>query len=311
MEQNYICTIPKDAIGPTLIELAKEYDKLIVLSSDVSVSCNIEGFHEQYPNRFFEMGIAEQSTVSAAGGFAEEGFIPVYVALAIFSNGMTWAQTRQICNAGLNVKVIGTHAGVDDGQDGSGHHATEDMAISRTLPGLTVLAPSDENEVKSAMKAMLEYQGPVYMRIAREQQPLIHRAGCEFIIGKAEYLKDEGDEFAIVFEGTALKQALSGWDKLLRAGKYGKLISIRTIKPLDLECIYKIADEVKTIITVENHSIVGGLYSAVCECLAGRKYNAIVRAVGFHDEFTMSGTSEEIKEMYHLTGQEIYEMVAR
>lgn len=309
MESSYLYTIPKDAIGPTLLEVASENDKIVVLSSDVSVSCNIEMFHEKYPTRFFEMGIAEQSTMSVSGGLAEEGFVPVYVALAIFSNGMTWAQTRQICNSNLNVKIIGTHAGVDDGQDGSGHHATEDMAISRVLPRMTVLSPSDENDVKAAMKAMLAYQGPVYMRVAREEQPIFHTKDCKFIIGKAEYLRDEGDDFAIIFEGTSLKEAWSGWQKLNEVGKLGKLISIRTIKPIDRECINEVADKVSTIITVENHSIVGGLYSAVCECLSGRKHKAVVKPVGFYDEFTMSGPSAEIKRRYHVSGQKIYDLL--
>lgn len=307
MDQNYNYTIPKDAIGPTLIEMAEENKKIVVLSSDVSVSCNIEMFHERYPDRFFEMGIAEQSTMSVSGGMAAEGFIPVYVALAIFSNGMTWAQTRQNCNADLNVKIIGTHAGVDDGQDGTGHHATEDMAIARVLPRMTVLTPSDEHEVAAAIKAMIAHQGPVYMRVAREPQPLIHDRQCEFTIGKAEYLEDEGDEFAIVFEGSVLKQALEGWEKLKQNGKQGKLISVRTIKPLDCECINRIADQVETIVTVENHSVVGGLYGAVCECLAGKRHKAIIKAVGFQDEFTESGASEDIKEKYQISGQKIYE----
>lgn len=309
MMQKYDYAIPKDAIGSTLVEVAEENDKVVVMSSDVSVSCNIEMFHKQYPDRFFEMGIAEQSTVSVAGGLAEEGFLPVYVALAIFSNGMTWAQTRQLCNAGLNVKIIGTHAGVDDGQDGTGHHATEDMAISRVIPKMTVLTPSDANEVRAAIKAMIGYKGPVYMRVAREQQPIIHEKECRFEIGKAEYIKDEGNDFAIVFEGTALEQALFGWEKLRNEGKYGKLISIRTIKPIDGARICQIADQVKIIITVENHSVMGGLYSAVCECLAGNKYRAVVKSVGFSDEFTESGAPRDIKEKYGVSAQRILEFV--
>lgn len=309
MGKNYEYTIPKDAIGPTLIELAEDNNKIVVMSSDVSVSCNIEMFHERYPDRFFEMGIAEQSTMSVSGGLAAEGFIPVYVALAIFSNGMTWAQTRQICNADLNVKIIGTHAGVDDGQDGTGHHATEDMAISRVLPRMTVLAPSDENEVRAAIKAMIEHQGPVYMRVAREPQPLIHDKQCSFIIGKAEIIRDNGDDYAIVFEGSVLKQALIGWEELERNGKHGKLISIRTIKPLDKECINMIAKQVETIVVVENHSVIGGLYSAICECLAGKKCKAVIKAVGFRDEFTESGTPGDIKEKFQISGKRICEIV--
>jgi transketolase len=277
----------------------------VVLSSDVSVSCNVEKFHAVFPNRFFEMGIAEQSTMSVAGGFATEGFIPVYVALAIFSCGMTFPQLRQVCNANLNVKVIGTHAGVDDGQDGSGHHATEDIAVTRAIPQLAVLTPSDDNEVAAAIRAMVEYDGPVYMRVAREQQPIIHIQNCSFEIGKAEVIENLGNDFAIVYEGTSLKQAIEGFELLTKKGFCGKLVSLRTIKPLDVQYIRQLANEVELIITVENHSIIGGVYGAVSECLSGMKHKAVVKAVGFHDEFTESGSSVDIKKKYGLTAEAI------
>ncbi len=309
MKQNYSYSVPKDVIGHRLIELAKDNHKIVVLSSDVSVSTNVEMFHKEFPERFFELGIAEQSTMSVAGGFASEGFIPVYVALAIFSNGMTWAQTRQVCNANLNVKIIGTHAGVDDGQDGSGHHATEDIAISRVLPGMTVLSPSDEYEVAAAIDAMIQYDGPVYMRVARDEQPVIHSKICTFTIGKAEVLEDMGNEFAIVFEGTALRQALEGFEYACSMGKKGKLVSVRSIKPIDKECILYLADSVNTIVVVENHSVLGGLYSTICECLAGQKNRAVIKSVGFHDEFAESGSPKDIKEKYGLNIEQIAKML--
>ena len=309
MFSQYEYSIPKEAIGNTLIELAEHNDKICVLSSDVSKSVNVWEFSEAHPDRFFEMGIAEQSTVSAAGGMAAEGFIPVYVALAIFSNGMTFPQTRQVCNNNLNVKIIGTHAGVDDGADGPGHHSTEDLAISRVIPRLTVLCPSDENEVAAAIRAMVAMEGPCYMRVAREVQPIIHAKDCKFEIGKAETLYDEGDEFAIVFEGSALEQALEGWEAAKAAGKHGKLVSIRSIKPLDEECVRSLADSVDTIVTVENHSVKGGLYSVICETLAGEKHKAVVKPVGFHDMFMDAGPSSGIKAKYGLTAEAIMEQL--
>ena len=302
-------SIPKDSIGPTLIELAENNERIVVFSSDVSVSCNVEMFNKKYPMRFFEMGIAEQSTMSSAAGIASEGFVPVYVALSIFSCGMTWAQTRQVCNNGLGVKIIGTHAGVDDGQDGPGHHATEDIAISRVIPRMAVLTPSDENEVAAAVRAMIEYDGPVYMRVAREKQPIIHSAKCEFEIGKAEIMEDNGNDFAIIYEGSALKQALGGYEELIALGKKGKLVSIRSIKPIDSEFIKTVADSVDKIVTVENHSILGGLYGAVSEILADEKHKAVVTPVGFNDVFTESGSSEDIKEKYGLTVKAIVDSV--
>ena len=311
MSSQYKYSVPKDIIGETLVSLAKENDKIVVLSSDVSISVNIEGFRAIYPERFFEMGIAEQNTVSVAGGFAIEGYIPVYVALSIFSCGMTWSQTRQVCNSGLNVKIIGTHAGVDDGQDGAGHHATEDIAISRVIPRMTVLTPSDEYEVVAAINEMVKIDAPVYMRVAREPQPIIHRKDCEFAIGKVEVIYDEGNDFAILYEGTALKQALDGWKKACDNGKKGKLVSVRSIKPLDTDYINQLSDEVDIIVTVENHSIIGGLYSAVSECLATRRHKAIVKCLGFNDTFAESGTPEDIKEKYGLTGEAVAKAIEK
>lgn len=311
MINRYKYTVPKEAIGTTLIELAKNNEKICIFSSDVSKSVNVYEFSQEFPNRFFEMGIAEQSSVSAAGGMAIEGFIPVYVALAIFSNGMTFPQTRQVCNNNLNVKIIGTHPGVDDGADGPGHHATEDLAISRVIPRMTVLCPSDENEVAAAIKSMIAMNGPCYMRVAREKQPIIHDKECCFEIGKAELLFDEGNDFAIVFEGSALEQALEGWEASKKIDKKGKLINIRSIKPLDEEYIKRVANEVDIIVTVENHSIKGGLYSAICETLGSDKYKAIVRPVGFDDLFMESGPASQIKEKYGLNKEEIIRKLSK
>ena len=309
MREDYSVSIPKEIIGPSLIELAEKDDRIVVFSSDVSVSCNVEMFHKRFPHRFFEMGIAEQSTMSVAGGIASEGFIPVYVALSIFSCGMTWAQMRQICNNNLNVKIIGTHAGVDDGQDGSGHHATEDIAISRAIPRMTVLTPSDENEVRSALFEMIKYDGPVYARVAREPQPIIHNTNIDYVIGEAEIIKDNGDDYAIIYEGTALDQALSGFILAENRGKKGKLISVRSIKPIDKDVIISIAHKVNTIVTVENHSLVGGLYSAVCETLGGCIGKALVRGIGFDYVFMESGAAKDIKDKYGLSGERICQAI--
>lgn len=308
---DYNQSIPKDAVGHTLIELAGKDETIIVLSSDVSVSCNVEIFKDKYPNRFFEMGIAEQSTMSVAGGLATEGYTPVYVALAIFSCGMTFPQLRQVCNSNLNVKVIGTHAGVDDGQDGSGHHATEDIAISRSIPRLKVLTPSDENEVKAAICAMASMDGPVYMRIARESQPIIHKPDCLFEIGKAEMIDDQGDRFAIIYEGSALKQALEAYSILAEKGVKGKLLSIRSIKPIDRECLVSVASRVQKIVTVENHSIIGGLYSSVVEILAQTEYKTSITPIGFADIFMESGSSADIKIKYGLSAERIVEAIMK
>lgn len=305
MSENRVYTIPKDTIDETLINLMHENEKIVVLSSDVAVSSNVDKICKQFPNRFFEMGIAEQSTMSVAGGMAIEGLIPVYVALAIFSCGMTFPQMRQVCNADLNVKIIGTHPGVDNGQDGSGHHATEDIALSRAIPRMTVLVPSDVNETVAAIQTMIKIKGPVYMRIARTALEVIHSTDCAFPIGKAEIIYDDGDDYAIVYEGSALNEALDGYRRLKDKGYKGKLVSIRTIKPLDRKCILELAQCVKGIITVENHSIIGGLYSSVAEVLVQNRVKATVVPVGFRDVFMESGSEKDIKRKYGVTGADI------
>lgn len=305
--KDMVYSLPKDAIGVTLLEEMGKNEKIVVLSSDVSISANIEMVNEKYPRRFFEMGIAEQSTMSVSGGLAIEGFIPVYVALSIFSCEMTFAQMRQVCNANLNVKIVGTHPGVDDGEDGSGHHANEDMALTRSLPRMTVLCPSDSNEVAAALRTALTIDGPVYIRAARAALPEVHAPSCTFPLSRAEYMEDEGEDFAIVYEGSALIQAYEGWERLKEAGYKGKLVSLRTVKPIDKECIESLAAQVNTIITVENHSIIGGVYSAVSEAVAGTRHKAVIVPVGFRDEFTESGKESDIKNKYGLSSDKIYE----
>jgi transketolase len=302
-------TIPKDILGATLIDLAKENDKIVVLSSDVSISVNVECFHEAFPERFFEMGIAEQSTMSVSGGLAAESFIPVYVALAIFSAEMTFAQMRQVCNANRNVKIIGTHPGVDDGQDGSGHHATEDLAITRALPRMTVLTPGDENEVAAALKAAIAMNGPVYIRAARDPVPILHEKGIEFPIGKLEVLRDGGDEFAIVYEGCCQGESLEAYEKLTAMGRKGKLVAIRTLKPLDEEGLLRIARVVGRIITVENHSVIGGLFSAVAEMTARYALPIPVKSVAFADRFLESAPPYELKQKYGVSADAVIRCV--
>jgi len=297
--------IPKDAIGETLLNIMKVNKKIVVLSSDVSESVNIEQIKQKFPNRFFEMGIAEQSTMTVAGGLASEGFIPVYAALAIFSAGMTYPQMRQVCNANLNVKIIGTHPGVDNGGDGSGHHATEDLAITRAIPRMTVLTPSDINEVSAAVKEAIKIEGPVYIRAARAEMANIHHENCEFLIGKVEVIEEYGDDFAIVYEGSAAKQALEAWSQIRNKKYKGKLVSIRTIKPIDKEYMINLAKSVNLIITIENHSIIGGLYSAICETLGGQSSMTKIIPIGFKDCFTESGDQKDIKDKYGLNAENI------
>lgn len=296
---------PRDFIGKSLIALAEHNPKIVVVDADLASSVTTDQFQQAYPNRFFEMGIAEQSCMGVASGLAAEGLIPFFASMAIFTAGTAWTQLRQACYSNFNVKVIGSHAGVDDGPDGASHHALEDLATTRTIPNLTVMTPSDSIELEAAISEAAAIKGPVYIRVSRDNSPVLHQPGCGFPAGCAEILFDEGDDFAILFEGAASSQALDGYQRLQQQGAGGKLVSLRTISPLDVNLIRQIAQQAKVIITVENHNIYGGAGGAVAEVLAAMPVHAPLRCVGIRHVFTESGSIPDIKKKYHLTGEEV------
>ena len=298
---------PRDYIGDILIEFGKENKKIAVIDSDLSSSVTTNKFAEVFPERFFEMGIAEQNSMGVTTGLALEGMIPFYVNFSIFSTGTVWTQLRQACYMKANVKVIGTHPGIDNGPDGASHHALEDIALSRVLPGIKVLIPSDTFELKVAIREAVSMDGPVYIRVARDIVPLYNNENVDFKIGKAQMIFDDGNDIAVIFEGTASKQAFEGYKMLKEKGYKCKLINIRSIKPIDRQMISNIGKAVKGIITVENHGIFGGLGSAVAEVLVQESNAAIVRNVAVNDTFTESGKTSEVKEKYGLCKDKICE----
>ena len=304
--KDYKLVSPRDHIGDILIKLGKENEKIVVIDSDLATSVTTNKFALEYPNRFFEMGIAEQNSMGVTTGLSLEGLIPFYVNFSIFITGTVWTQLRQACYMRANVKIIGTHPGLDNGPDGASHHALEDIALSRVIPNLKVLVPSDTLELKEAIKEAIKIDGPVYIRVARDVVPSYNEKTIDFKIGKAQMIFDNGDDLAIIFEGTAGKQAFEAYELLEKSSYKCKLINIRSIKPIDEELIINIGKKVKGIVVVENHSKFGGLGSAISEVLIQEKTRAIVGNVAINDTFTESGKTSEIKEKYGLSKEAIF-----
>ena len=289
----------RDKIGEFLCEFAKNDNRIYCLDSDLAKSLKTVQFAEEFPERFVETGIAEASAMSIAAGLASEGQIPFYVNFAIFVAGTAWTQLRQAAYANLNVKMIGSYAGMDNGKDGASHHANEDLALVRSIPNVKVLVPSNAKEMKEAIKIAIEYNGPVYIRVARDNVP-----NGEFEtnaqMGKSNIVEDLGNDFALIYEGTSASIAYKGFEVLQQKGYKGKLVNIFSVKPLDVEIIKRLATQVKGIVTVENHSVIGGLGGAIAEILAQKPNHAPISYVGVEDIFTESGSATDVKEKYGL-----------
>lgn len=301
----------RDFVGKKLCQFGKD-ERIFVLDSDLAKSTTSIEFAKKFPDRFIELGIAEQSAMSVASGLAMEGKIPFYVDFSIFLIGTAWTQLRQACYANLNVKLIGTHPGMDDGPDGASHHANEDIACSRVIPNLIVLVPSSLEELEEAIKIAILHNGPVYIRTARDTIPILKDIPKEESrIGKSKILYDDGNDVAIIFEGTALKVAYESYKVLKSQGIKCKLINIFSIKPIDKKLINEVADNVKGIVTIENHSIIGGLGGAVAEVLSSRNRHPKLYRIGVQDCFTESGKTSEVKEKYGLNVVNVVETVKK
>lgn len=306
MNNEMICL--RDKIGEVLCEFASKDERIYVLDSDLANSLKILQFQEKYPKRFVEAGIAEASAMSIASGIASEGQIPFYVNFAIFVTGNAWTQLRQAAYANLNVKMIGTYVGMDNGPDGASHHANEDIALVRTIPNVKVLIPSNVKELREAIKIAIEHQGPVYIRVTRDVVPDVEFEE-ESKLGKSKIVEDLGNDFALIYEGTSAAIAYKSFEALKEKGYKGKLINIFSVKPIDEEFINNLASNVKGIVTVENHSILGGIGSRIAEILAQRTNHAPIAYVGVEDVFTESGNSTKVKEKYGLNVENIVSKV--
>ena len=306
MDYKEVCL--RDKIGEFLCECAENDSRIYVLDSDLAKSTKTLIFKEKFPKRFIEAGIAEASAVSIAEGLASEGQIPFYVNFATFVTGTAWTQVRQLAYANSNVKLIGTYVGMDNGPDGASHHANEDIALMRMIPNVKILVPSNIKELKQAIKIAIDYNGPVYIRATRDVVPDIDlEQNAE--IGKSILVEDNGNDFALIYEGTTAGLAYKSFETLKEKGYKGKLVNIFSIKPIDADLINNIASNVKVIVTLENHSIIGGLGGAIAEIIAQKNTHALIRYIGVEDVFTESGKAIDVKMKYGLNVENVVKKV--
>ena len=297
---------PRDEIGNALIALKKKGYPIVAIDSDLASSTRTDQFQAVYPDAFFEMGIAEGSAMSFATGQALEGNIPFYVNFAMFVTGTAWTQLRQACYAKANIKLVGSHPGMDDGPDGASHHALEDLALTRVLPGLTILTPADAEEVEAAFEQAVNIPGPVYIRVAREPMPVREKSTVPRVTDIAA-VEDSGNDFAILYEGTVLEQASAGYVQLCAQGKRGKLIHVAMLKPFNRQRLLQLIANCPQIATIDNHTITGGLGGQVAEVLAEEGLTTRLIRLGTQDTFTESGNSRQLKEKYGISATALFE----
>lgn len=299
----------REAYGKTLAKLANENKNIVVLDADLSKSTKTAEFKSVCPERHLNMGIAEANMMAVAGGLASCGKIPFASTFAMFAAGRAFEQIRNtICYPKLNVKVCATHAGISVGEDGASHQPIEDIALMRSIPNMTVISPSDAIETEAVIRAITEYDGPCYVRLGRLAVPVINdNPEYKFELGKAVTLR-EGNDATIIATGLMVDAALDAYNILAEEGIKVRVLNIHTIKPLDNEEVIKAAKETGVIITAEEHSIIGGLGSAVCETVTENCPVPVVR-VGVKDTFGESGTPIELLKAYSLTAEDIVKAV--
>ena len=292
------------AYGETLVELGAENDKIVVMDADLAHATMTNGFAAKYPERFFNFGIAEANMMCAAAGFAHSGLIPFCSTFALFGTGRAYEQIRNsISYVNANVKLALSHSGLCVGEDGGSHQSIEDIALMRVLPGMTIFVPCDPIETRKAVRAAVEIDGPVYIRVARPVCDCVTEEDTPFIPGKANVMRD-GSDVAILATGLMIPEALKAADMLAQEGINAAVVNFHTIKPLDEDCVLKMAEQCGAVVTAEEHSIIGGLGSAVAEVLAG-KSNAKFARVGVNDKFGKSGKPADLFKAYGLTAENI------
>ena len=300
----------RQAYGEALVKLGKENKDVIVLEADLSKSTMTAYFQKEFPERHINVGIAEADMMGTAAGFATTGKIPFASTFAHFAAGRAFDQIRNsIAYPRLNVKICPTHAGVSLGEDGGSHQSVEDIALMRSIPGMLVLSPADAVETEKMILAVAKYEGPVYVRLGRLNIPVIFDDSYTFEIGKAVTLK-EGNDVAIFATGLLVYEALEGAKLLEQEGINARVINVSTIKPLDEETVLKAAKECKFIVTSEEHSIIGGLGSAISEYLSGVYPTKVIRH-GINDEFGQSADGETMLNNYKLRAKDIAETVLK
>lgn len=298
---------PRDGFSEALIELGATNPNIVVLTADLAESTRANQFAEMYPERFIDVGVAEQNLAGVAAGLSHEGKIPIITSYAVFSPGRNWDQIRvSICYSQANVKIIGSHAGLNVGPDGATHQALEDLAITRVLPNLTVVSPSDGEETRRATLAIVKHRGPCYLRFGRAAAPVFTTKEMPFNLGQAIQLIS-GADVTVIATGDMVYRALEAANRLNGEIDVG-VINIHTLKPLDSEAIIRAARQSGVIVTAEEHQINGGLGGAVAEVLA-ENYPVPIRRVGVRDTFGESGRPDQLIDHYHLGTDHLIETI--
>ncbi|RGV96577.1 transketolase family protein [Ruminococcus sp. AF14-10] len=299
----------RESYGNALTELGKKHEDVVVLDADLAAATKTGMFKKAFPERFIDCGIAESNLMGVAAGIATTGKVPFASTFAMFAAGRAFEQVRNsIGYPKLNVKIGATHAGISVGEDGATHQCNEDIALMRTIPGMVVINPSDDVEARAAVEAAYEHQGPVYMRFGRLAVPVINdRPDYKFEIGKGVTLR-EGKDVTIIATGLPVSNCLEAAEKLAADGIDAKVINIHTIKPLDEELVVAAAKETGKVVTVEEHSIIGGLGSAVCDVLAAQAPTKVLK-IGINDTYGESGPAVELVKKYGLDADSIYAKV--
>ncbi len=300
----------RESFGKALVELGKENKDVVVLTADLAGATKTSLFEKEFPDRFINVGIAEQNMIGISAGLATTGKIPFASTFAMFAAGRAYDQIRNsVAYPKLNVKICGTHAGITVGEDGATHQMLEDLSLMRSIPNMTVLCPSDDVQTKWAIKEMAKFDGPVYIRLARVATPVIYDENQTFEIGKMVQIGN-GTDATVFATGVEVAEALKAKEQLEKENINIRVVDVHTIKPIDKETIIKCAKETKKIITIEDHSIIGGLGTAVCEILSEEYPTKVIR-MGMKDQFGKSGKADQLLKYFKLDSQAIIEEIKR
>ena len=294
----------RQSYGEALAELGKENEKIVALDADLSKTTKTCIFAETFPDRFFDVGIAEQNLMGVAAGLANSGFIAFASSFAVFATGRGYDQIRNsIAYPNLNVKICASHSGVTAGEDGATHQMIEDLSLMRTIPNMTVVSPSDDVQTKWVVKEIAKIDGPVYLRLCRLASPVIYDENTKFEFGKGVQIGD-GTDGTVIATGVTVAEALKAQEMLKEKGINIRVVDIHTIKPIDKDIIIKSAKETKKIITIEDHNIIGGLGSCVCEVLSENYPTQVIR-IGINDTFGTSGRGTDLMKYFGITAEDI------
>lgn len=300
----------RESYGKALVELGKVHENIVVLDADLAGATKTAVFKKAFPDRFFNCGIQESNMIGVAAGLATMGLVPFVSSFAMFASGRAFEQIRNTVGyPHLNVKICASHGGISVGADGASHQCCEDFGVMRIIPGMTVMCPSDDVEAQQMIKAVYDYDGPVYIRLGRSASPVYHDESYKFEIGKAEIIRD-GKDIAIIATGIVVPEAIRAAEMLAEENISARVINMATIKPLDEVAVINAAKDCGKIITVEEHSILSGLGEAVCSVLS-ENYPAPVKRIGINDVFGYSGTADELMERFGLCAENIAEQTKK